>query len=469
MPTTLRPRRELLDLTLTLDRAMGSQARQMHAALRSAILAGQAAPGARLPSSRALAAQFGLPRHAVVTAYEWLQGDGLVETRLGDGAYVAALPARQASAVARSSAPPPPRRAPFALGKTWADPEILGRLARALRRRILTGGDLDYADALGPESLRRQIAEHSAREPRDRLRSTLRDDRARRPLCARLCAEALLQPGDSVWMEDPGYPAARRALEAAGAKVASAPVDAEGLDVAAAIASAPQARAVYVTPSHQFPTAVTMTMARRAALLAWARERDAYVFEDDYDSEFRYGGSPLTALAGLGGAKVVYLGTFSKTLFAGLRLAYLVAPPQAMAPLAATRATLDRFPPGPTSAAVADLMAEGALVAHTRRMRIRARAARDVVVSTLRASAGDALRIVAPAQGLHLVAYLPESASPGAADAILAEAGVEAVLISQMRLSGGGPDGFVLGFAGFETRDLAAAAERLGHAAAAAL
>jgi GntR family transcriptional regulator/MocR family aminotransferase len=473
LATTSRRRVEILDLPLRLDARAGNQSEQVRADLRAAILSGKLAPGRRLPSSRALADQLGVRRNAVITAYELLQLDGLVEAAHGSGTYIAAgLPAGRSAAAAKPSFEPPPPPLPFALGHPWSDPEILRHLATALRRRILRAdpADLGYGDPRGNQALRRQIATHLATS-----RGVDCD-----PDCVvivpgvlqglRMCSEALLRPGDAIWFEDPGYVAARKTLSAARLSIAPAPVDSEGLNLERALTREPNPKAVYVTPSHQFPTAVTMSMQRRVALLEWARDKGVWIFEDDYDSEFRYSGAPLTALAGIGDHdRVVYIGTFSKTLFPGMRLAYLVLPAAAVAPVLAARATLDRFPPSFLAGAVSDLIAEGALIAHTRRLRSRAQRARDVVVETLARSAGAALRLVAPAQGLHLAAHLNERMSPGAAALIRDRAGVQALLISETRLARSGPDGFVLGFAGYGEQELIAAAERLGAAARAAV
>jgi GntR family transcriptional regulator/MocR family aminotransferase len=243
------------------------------------------------------------------------------------------------------------------------------------------------------------------------------------------------------------------------------PVDAEGIVVAAGQRNSGSAKAVYVTPSHQFPTGVTMSMVRRVALLEWARSSNAWILEDDYDSEFRYAGPPLTALAGIGSERVIYFGTFTKTLFAGLRLAYAVVPPAVLERVLLTRATHDRFPAVFLQDAVADLMSDGTFDAHTRRMRKRYREARDTVAAVLENAAGAALRIVVPTQGLHLLALLPPGAPRGAAIRIREAAGVEAKLLSEMRITNRAPDGFVLGFSGHDVTELKLAARRLGQAA----
>ena len=415
MPTTRRRPREVLDLPLRLDGA-GSQPSRVRTALRTAILAGRIPAGARLPSSRDLARQLGLRRNAVVVAYEQLLSDGLVETRVGAGTFVTPhlpqAPARAEAAVALSPAAGP---APFALGRTNADPALLRRLAAAFRRRLHRPdpSQFGYGEPCGPEDLRRAIAAHLAatRGIACGPGQVLITSGTQHGLS--LCAVALLRPGDPVWFEDPGYPAARRLFEAAGARIAAVPVDGSGLMVWEGRGRAPDARLAYVTPSHQFPTGAVMSMARRAALLEWAREADAWVLEDDYDSEFRFAGPPLTALAGIDAhARVVYLGTFSKSLFPGLRLGFLVLPPPLVDGILAARAVADRFPPGLAAGAVADLIVDGTFAAHVRRMRARYRSARDVVTDAVAGASGGLLRVAVPDQGLHLVAALPAS-SPG--------------------------------------------------------
>jgi GntR family transcriptional regulator/MocR family aminotransferase len=425
-------------------------------------------PETKLPSSRTLAEQLGVRRNAIVAAYEHLSGDGLIEAHHGAGTYVAAeLPARpQATLAAPFNIAPRPRRA-FALGHTHADALLLRRLAGNVRRRITTasGDELGYGDPRGAEHLRTQIAQHLA------ANRGIRCD----PSCVvivsgtqhgiRLCVDALLSPGDAIWMEDPGYYAARNTLEAVGMRLIPVPVDASGIVVASGLRLNPSAKAAYVTPSHQFPTGVTMSMARRVALLDWARASKAWIIEDDYDSEFRFAGPPLTALAGLGAERVIYVGTFTKTLFAGLRLAYLVLPPAVVERVVRARATHDRFPPRFMQDAVADLIADGVLAAHTRRMRGRYREARDALASALEHAAGGALRIAVPTQGLHMLAYLPNGVPKDTAMQIRAAADVETQLLSEMRINRRGPDGFILGFSGHGINELSAAAHRLGRAA----
>lgn len=455
-------------MPIQLEGLVGSQSTRLHAGLRAAILRGRLPAGMRLPSSRTLASQLGVRRNAVVVAYEHLLSDGLAEARAGAGTFVAAQLPRSPKATAPVlPSLPIPSQAPFALGRTHADPALLRRLAAALRRRARAGDPalFGYDDPRGSVELRAAIAGHLAAtrgitcDP-GRILITSGTQQG-----LRLCAEVLLRPADAVWLEDPGYPAARRLFEAVGARPVPVPVDAAGLDAAAGRRLALQARLAYVTPSHQFPTGVTMSMERRLALLDWAHDADAWVLEDDYDSEFRYAGPPLTALAGIDAhTRVVYLGTFSKTLFPGLRMGFLVLPPSLLGEVCAARAAIDRFPPGLAAGAVGDLILDGTFAAHVRRMRTRYRAARDLVTDVLERASGGLLGITVPGQGLHLVAMLPADLPVGAAASIRAAADIEAWLLSDTRLVPDGPDGFVLGFSGHELPALKRAAERLGRA-----
>jgi GntR family transcriptional regulator / MocR family aminotransferase len=456
------------DLSIRLDVAIRSQSSRIHAAIRSSIVDGVLRPGLKLPSSRGLAAQLGMRRNAVVTAYEQLLSDGLIMARHGAGTFVAAqLPVPPKRLRPAFDCEPKPRRA-FELGHTVVDGTLLKRLGTALARHVINASPehLGYGDPRGSHRLRCQIAEYLAQ------RRGVRTD----PACIviingtqhglRLCIDALLARGDVVWMEDPGYYAARTTFLSADLKVVPVPVDEHGMNVPHGKLRATGARAAYVTPSHQFPTGVTMSIERRVALIHWARESNAWVFEDDYDSEFCYTGGPLTALAGLLHDRVVYLGTFTKTLFASLRLAYLVLPPQIVESVVNARAAHDRFPALFMQKALADLMADGKLGNHVRRVRRRYCEARDTVAAALTNASDGILDARVPSYGLHLAAYLPMDASRHAAGEIRAAAGVETRLISENRIARAGPDGFIIGFSGHPLHELKAAAMRLGQSAA---
>lgn len=465
----------LADPPIRLDTAIRNQTDRVLAGLRAAIADGGLEPGAKLPSTRGLADRLGVRRNAVVAAYEHLLNEGLIETRRGAGSFVAArLPAPAAATPVEAAPSLPPAAAPwrpFALGYAHPDPAMLNRLATHLRRRMATAdaADAGYGDPRGGAHLRRRIARHLAANRGVRCDPDCVFLTAGTQHGLRLCADALIapdaRPGAEVWVEDPGYFAAHATLRAAGLTPVAVTVDDEGLDVAAGVRLARRAAAAYVTPSHQFPTGVVLTMRRRLALLDWAADAGAWIIEDDYDSEFRFAGPPLTALAGLGGERTLYVGTFSKTLFPGLRLGYLAVPPAAVPRLAAARAAVDRFPPAFMQDAVADFMAEGGYDAHLRRLRRRYLQARDTVAAALLESAEGALRLPVPPQGLHMVAALPAGSPPWAAAAVRAAADVECKLLSETRLVPHADDGFVLGFSGHDLAEMVAAARRLGAAA----
>ena len=469
-PTNRTAQADPLDLPLHLEGMRGPQSTRVHQGLRDAILAGRLAPGSRLPASRALAAQLGMRRNTVVGAYEQLLSDGLVEARVGAGTFVAShVPFGAARPDRLAATDMAPSREVFALGRTGFDALFQSRLRRAVSRRLRTLDPihLGYGDPRGGRELRERVAQHLA------VSRGVRCDPGQVVLVSgtqqglQLCLGAVLRPGDAAWMEDPGYPAARKALEASGARLVPVPVDGHGLLVDEGRRRAAGARVAYVTPSHQFPTGVAMRMDRRIALLDWAHDADAWVLEDDYDSEFRYGGPPLTALAGIDAARrVIYFGTFSKVLFPGLRMGYVVLPPSLLEPVLAARAASDRFPPSLLEGALADLMADGEFSAHIRRMRGRYRVARDAVAEALAAHSGGALQVAVPDQGLHLVARLRPDPPPGAAARIRAAAGVQAWLLSETRLQPAPSDGFVLGFSGHGIADLRDGAKRLARAAA---
>jgi len=267
-----------------------------------------------------------------------------------------------------------------------------------------------------------------------------------------------------VWVEDPVYPLTRQALLAAGATVHPVPVDAQGIDVGRGIRSAPNASAVFVTPSHQFPTGVVLSMARRLELLAWARKKNAWIVEDDYASEFRYGGRPLASLQGLDeGERVIYIGTLNKALFPGLRLGYAVIPHALLRPFVAARYLMDRQPSTLSQAVVAAFMEEGHFAAHIRRMRVLYRAQRDELVVALKRQLGDDLTVDAPDQGMHLVAFTRRGLSDTAIERAGRQHGVVVRPMSRLYLAAAPRSALVLGFSGHSRLTIAPAVERLAR------
>lgn len=464
-------------LPLDLDGAhidkQASAPDRLYQALRHAITSGMAKPGEALPPSRHLAGQTGFRRNTVTDAYERLITDGFAVARVGSGTFVAErIPSAASDKTPKRIAIAEPQRGILALGCTDIDETALRRFRAFVGRRMRAFGNehLHYGDPRGSLELRTAIANHllSARGLRcdpDQIMLTSGTQHG-----LRIVLSAILKPGEQIWCEDPGYPAARKSIEHCGARPVSVPVDDFGIIVAKGRATAPKARGAYVTPSHQFPLGVQMAMPRRLELLDWAKDFGAWIFEDDYDSEFRYDGAPLLSLAGIDHLqRVIYMGTFAKTLFPGLRIGYCALPERLIGPVTTARAAMDRFPGTLMEGAVADMLNSGAFAANLRKMRNVYREARDVLATTLTDASDGLLTVPVPSQGLHLVAKFAPAISLDIAAEAKAAAGVEGWLLADTYLRARPAPGFVLGFAGHPVRQLVASAERLAKASAASL
>jgi GntR family transcriptional regulator/MocR family aminotransferase len=341
--------------------------RQIYGQVRSAVLSGTLRAGTKLPSSRAMAARLGVARASVVAAYEQLLAEGYAEGRHGSGTFVAAdlsslARRRRAARPVKPRLTPAPARAfpeferaaaqidarPFNSGRTLVDARTMDTWRKLTQRAVRAFGanDLGYSDPAGLIELRRNLAEYlrAARGVRCEPEQIVVTAGTQQALD--IAIRVLLAPGDEVWVEDPGYPLTHAQLLLANARPRPIPVDAHGLMVASGRRAAPKARAAFVTPSHQFPTGVALSMARRLELLAWARASGAFIVEDDYTSEFRYSGPPLAALQGLDAdERVIYVGTLNKALFPGLRLGYAVVPQALLPAFVGARYLMDRQPP----------------------------------------------------------------------------------------------------------------------------
>ncbi len=275
-----------------------------------------------------------------------------------------------------------------------------------------------------------------------------------------LASRMLIDPGDAVWMEDPGYPGARGAFLGAGAQVVPIPVDPEGLVVAEGLVRAPQARLAYLTPSHQFPLGVTMSLARRLAILDWACRSGAYILEDDYDSEFRFTGRPLAALQGIDEAgRVIYIGTFSKVLFPALRIGYLILPPPLVEGFLAVRRLIDIHTPTLEQAVLADFIAEGHYSRHLRRMRVLYAERRAALLEAARELPFE---IDSPETGIHCVGWLPEGMDDRQLVDRAAEQGIVLHPISQFSLAAVLPrKGLLLGYGAYSIAQIQEGVQRL--------
>ena len=470
--------------------------RQLYDWFRSAVLAGQLRPAQRIPSTRSLAAELGISRVPVASAYEQLLAEGYLETFVGAGTCVArSIPSEASRPNAGKSAGLPreetreqaPRTVarrvastrlapqpwlehfgPFRVGLPALDrfpvalwSKLVSRYSRNQTRQLMA-----YGDAMGYWPLREAIAEYlgAFRAVRCRPSQILVTTGSQQSI--QLSAQVLLDPGDRVWMEEPGYSGARRALMTAGARPVPVPVDAEGLNIAEGMRRAKSARAAYITPSHQYPLGVTMTATRRMLLLQWAASRGAWIIEDDYDSEYRFDGRPIPSLQGLDTKdRVIYSGTFSKVMFPALRLGYAVVPQDLVDAFASARDAHDQFSSTVYQAAMTDFIREGHFARHIRRMRMLYHQRRNALVEAIGDQMGDRLEIIGAGAGMHLVALLPAGADDRA---ISKEAFAQR--ISAMPLSScyaGEPlrAGLILGYGGSGERQIQAAVRKLNLAA----
>jgi len=264
-----------------------------------------------------------------------------------------------------------------------------------------------------------------------------------------LCAQVLLDPKDRVWIEEPGYPGARQAFMTVGAQLIPVPVDDEGMKLAEIIRRGPNARAVYVTPSHQYPMGMTMSATRRMLLLNWAVRSGAWIIEDDYDSEYRFGSRPIASLQGLDtDARVIYVGTFSKVLFPALRLGYVVVPKDLAPVFAAAREAADIFSSTLYQAVLTDFIREGHFARHIRRMRMLYMKRRKTLVDSIRIQMGDMIEVIGAEAGMHLVALLPPGVDDVAVSSQAALRGISAIPLSICYAKPNARGGLILGYGG---------------------
>lgn len=455
--------------------------RQVYLQIRSAILSRTLQPGTKLPSTRELASQLSISRSAAVSAYEQLLAEGYTSGMAGSGTYVAAELFRMGETQKPVRKRPPANPGnmsvgdfvdvtarndarPFNLGRTLIDARTAD-VWRKLTARVFRSVDPDhlgYSDPRGLAALRSNICDYlrAARGVRcdpDQIVVTAGTQHA-----IDLVIRVLNLSESQVWVEDPGYSLTRQALIAAGAKTIPVPVDGQGIDVGKGIRKAPKARAAFITPSHQFPTGVILSMTRRLQLLTWAREAAAWIVEDDYSSEFRYGGRPLAALQGLDEAeRVIYIGTLNKALFPGLRLGYAVVPGALLSAFITARYLADRQPPSLCQAVVADFMEEGHFPAHIRRMRVIYREQRDLLVASLRSRLAGLATVEPPDQGMHLIVSLERGLSDVAIEKAALEQRVVVRAMSRLYVAAPPRSALLLGFSGHPAHTIPPAVDRL--------
>lgn len=475
--------------TITVDRQSASPLyKQLYEAIKKEILRGTLKKGLRLPSTRYLAAELQISRNIVVIAFEQLLAEGYLQARVGAGTFVTStLPEevlqietqpngdRRLSArgtiIRKVSRSVPAldlklRYAPFRFGLPALDKlplELWGRLLNRHCRKV-SPEVATHGDPAGHRRLREAIASYigTARAVRCEIEQIIIINGSQQGID--LAARVLADPGDFAVIEDPGYAGARFALEAAGIKLLPVPVGRDGLRVEKLPNNHANTKLAYVTPSHQFPLGVILSLPNRLQLLDWAHRNGAWILEDDFDSEYRYESKPIPALQGLdqSGGRVIYIGTFSKVLFPSLRLGYLVVPKDLVDAFVAARWISDRSSPQIEQAALADFIGEGHLASHIRRMRTLYMERRAAMMMVIRQELNDVLEAWDAEAGMHTVGWLP----PGMQDSLIAaeaaKAGINTQPVSQFALRRLPRGGLLLGYAGFSPHVIRKSMRELG-------
>lgn len=477
-----------MQLTIPISPDRGPLFRQVYLGLRRAIASGVLPVNSRLPSTRDLADQLGISRTVVVMAYEQLLAEGFVAGRRGSGTFVSKSTAARralskprvarlrlsrfgAAAVAGASAMVLPTRVvpspryDFAFGRSESDVEtfpftvwwrMLTACARNARLR-----HLDYGPPLGSAALRDAICAHLRRsravvcEPSDVI--VVSGSQQALDLIARV----LLERGDAVAIENPSYQGTREILTAAGARLVPIPIDADGLKTAKL---PDDARACFVTPSHQFPTGAILPLSRRLALLAWAKRQNAVVVEDDYDGEFRYDGQPLESLQGHDqDGRIIYVGTFSRTMFPALRVGYLVVPPSLTPAFAAAKWLNDQHSATLEQEALAQFISSGAYARHLRRLRQRNARRRAALLQAVDVHLRARVEMTGAGAGAHVVLWPTQRVDERATVDRARAHGVGIYGIARYFLTRPSRAGFVLGYSRLDEREIREGIRRLGE------
>lgn len=462
---------------------------QIYDGYRSAIVERRLRSGERVPSTRVLATELGVSRIPVLNAYAQLLAEGYLESRVGSGTVVSrSLPDHVGLSKPSRTNLPNSRSRPRPVSKNAAKMKAVDMLPWALRQGAFGVGqiafdafpsklwsrlivrhsrnfrkeDLHYGDALGLEELREAIATYlgAARGVRCDAQQIMIVSGSQQAL--EISARVLLDPGNLVWIEEPGYALARRVLSMSGCQNVPVPVDEQGLDVAMGINLCRHARAAFVTPSHQYPLGVTMSASRRFQLLDWAEASGSWIFEDDYDSEYRYESRPIASLQGLdSNSRVIYIGTFSKVLFPSLRLGYVVIPRDLVDHFVSIRRTMDLGPPGFLQCVLADFIGEGHFSRHIRRMRTLYAERRNALVMSLNQEFGSSVQVLGGEAGMHLVITSTKKVDDREMARVAASQHLWVLPLSSCYVGKPAPAGFILGFSSTPAKEIPNAVRKL--------
>lgn len=458
--------------------------RQVYAGLRQAILTGTLKAGDRLPSTRDLAEQLSISRTVVVLAYDQLLAEGFVVGRSGSGTYVpeglsaargtgadksvqlrlsrfGSFAAQLGSTVVFPERRPTTLRYDFAYGRSDVEcfPFELWRRILQRRARKTQIRELDYGPAVGSEALREAICVHLRRSRAvacDPSQVVIVNGSQQ---ALDLIARVLIEPRDRIVIEDPCYQGTKEVLRAAGARLHASSVDYDGLDPA----SLPDnARMAFVTPSHQFPTGAILPLARRQALLQWAKRRNAVIVEDDYDGEFRYEGKPLESLQGLDTeGRVIYVGTFSRTIFSALRIGYVIVPKSLVQAFSTAKWLCDRHTATLEQETLAEFISSGMYERHLRRVRRRNAASRDALLEALLKHLGDRVDVTGDGAGAHIVLWPEKRTAEEAAISAAASRGVGIYGVGRYFLKRPTRAGIMLGYSRMREPDIREGIKRL--------
>ncbi len=463
--------------------------RQLFMVLREAILDGRIKPGVRLPSSRILASDLKVSRNTVLTAFDQLTAEGYITSRVGAGSYVSdqlpddflerrkkeqqttsGLPKREIhlSRMAqklrkqadgdiyrgKNFSPGTPEFDQFPF-EDWA--RLLGRHWRRPKPEFLVGNPIG-----GSRVLREALADHLGQTRAVRCTPDQVIVLSGSQQAIHLVITAFAEAGDRIWMEEPGYPGIRNSILYAGATPVAVPVDEEGFHLETAKKMAPEARLACISPSHQYPLGHTMSLPRRLDLLKWAREENRFILEDDYDSEYRYTGRPLSSLQGLDtDNRVLYVGTMSKVMFPGLRIGYLVVPPDLVDVFLSLRKDVDGHSPAVAEAALAEFISEGYLAAHIRRMRLLYEQRQETLVSLLQEKASEYLSVTPQESGMHVIAWTKPPLKDRDIETEARKAGLLLRCLSGFYEKPTDKSGLLIGFAGTRAEDMPQLVDKL--------